>query len=483
MLDVVAHRRLQLFAFTQADNRQRYLEVLAAFEAAREESLLQLGAADVLERVADLSSLDEALAALDQLHAWGVLERLQDDRRVRTIAEYRQRRSIYLMTELGWMAHQAVRDVLEARLGEAEMRRLVLRRVHDELVALFRAVQARDAADAADLLGSIHDALSGLADRATRFLVATNELASSWDADPAAFIQHKGRLLSHLEGFLSALAAQRPLLGVAAAAVLSVREQLVELVASTPSGLDPDRARERADHRVAGIESWFLDRGATPSQAHRLEERTTRAIRDLSGLLRRVIQATAGGVSRASRLEDLAAFFVSCPDDEAAHALAFATSGLARARHVSAPSDEDVDPATSWWDAPPAPIDSTLRKRQRGSATAPPKPIPDRSAAALRLRARQREDRAREQAASTSLAASIVDCAPLDAIQTDVLLRLLSRALHARGASDRSTRTVHGRLRLSLEPRDGGSLVPTCRGVLHLPDHLLTVEPSGSPRP
>lgn len=482
MLDAVAHRRLQLFAFTQADHRQRYLDVLAAFESAREESLLQLGAADVLERVADLGSLDEALAALDQLHAWGVLERLQDDRRVRTIAEYRQRRSIYLMTELGWMAHQAVRDVLEARLGEAELRRLVLRRVHDELLALHVAVQAGDAADAADLLGSVHEALSGLADRATRFLVATNELSSTWDADPAAFIQHKGRLLSHLEGFLSALAAQRPLLGVAASAVLSVRTELVELVAASPSGLDSERARERARQRIAGIEAWFLDRGATPSQAHRLEERSTRAIRDLSGLLRRVIQATAGGVSRASRLEDLAAFFVRCPDDEVAHALAGATSGLARARHVAAPSLDDVDPTTSWWDAPPAPIDSTLRKRQRGSATAPPKPIPDRSAATLRLRARQRDDRAKEQAASGSLAASLVDCAPLDRAQTDVLLRLLSRALHGRRARDRSARTVHGRLRLSLTPSPAGSLVPTCRGILHLPEHRLTIEPSGSPQ-
>ena len=479
MHEDVTHRRLQLFAFTQADNKQRYLDILAAFEAAREESLLQLGAQDVLERVAGLSSLDEALAALDQLHAWGVLERLQDDRRVRTIAEYRQRRSIYLMTELGWLAHLAVRDVIDARLGEAELRRLVLRRVLEDLRALLAAIEAEDAEEAADLLASVHEALAGLADRATRFLVATNELAGTWDADPTSFVTHKGRLLAHLDGFLSALSAQRPLLTTAALAVLEQRDSLVRLAALAPAGLPPERAREVAAHRVAGIDAWFVDRGNATSQASRLEERTTRAIRDLSSLLRRVIHATAGGVSRASRFEDLAGWFVACPSDDAAHALAYATSGLARARHLSAPSEEEVEPSTSWWRAPAAPVDTTLRKRQRASATAPPKPIADRSAQARRLRLRQQERRAREQAARESLAASMVACAPLDPTQTDVLLRLLSRALHARGARASAAQTVHGRLRLTLTPSSRGSLVPTSRGVLHLPDHELRVEPSG----
>ena len=151
--------RLRLFAFTQTEHRHRYLAMLARFDEERERSRLQLAPSDLVGDEPLPGTEDEALAAADQLYGWGLLRRVQDDRRVRTIAEYRQRRSVYQVTELGWLAWRAVNQVLEAEPGEAELRKLVLARVEEDLERLADAVEQADGEQVEHLLSAIHDTL------------------------------------------------------------------------------------------------------------------------------------------------------------------------------------------------------------------------------------------------------------------------------------------------------------------------------------
>lgn len=477
-MSALIDRRLDLFAFASAPLRHTYLGILQAFDVARERSVLQLAPADVAVEVELLADADVAQDALDALVAWGVLDRLQDDQRVRTIAEYRRRRSVYLMTELGWLAYQAVRGVVEAAPGEAELRRLVLERVHQELTALTQAVQAGDAERTALHLGEMHRMLDDLSHHASRFLIATSELSSAWEIDSESFIRHKRRLLGHLAGFLHALSAQRPVIAADLAKLMPYREQIISLAAAA-SVAEPAVARQRAEHRVDGIRAWFDDSAGRRSQASSLVDRTTRAIRDLTGLLRRVVDATSGGVSRSRRLEELAHWFVDCPSDDEAHALAGATSGLATVQHIGvAHADPSVEPTASWWDAPPAQVDTTLRKRGRTSSYSPPKPLPDRSQAAAALRVRQQTQRAQNAAAQERLVHCLTTDEPLDTTELAVLLRLLSRTLHSRNPVDERVSTVYGRLRMTLVRGDVDTLVPTVEGLLRLPGVALTLSPS-----
>ena len=477
--------RLRLFAFTQADNRERYLALLRAFDEAREQSRLQLSPADLLMAVSELQSADNALAALDQLYDWGLVDRLQDDRRVRTIAEYRQRRSVYQMTELGWLAWDAVEKVLAAEPGEAELRRLVLPLVLEQIGELQDAVRRQDGERAAVLLDQVHRTLSDLAHHAARFTLATSELASTWEADPSSFLAHKNRLLGHLDGVLAALSEHRPALARAVTSLNNQRGELVELVATSSPALDGEsRVRTRTERHWEGVRSWFMDTTDQPSQAAQLEERTSRAIRDLAVLLKRVLDATAGGISRATQLEDLAAWFMACPDDSTAHTLAAAASGLVGARHFGGPeADPDATaPTVSWWDAPPSPIDTTLRKLGRRSASPPAKPVPDKRKEKRLLRQRQAAERESNAKAGLSLVHALEIERPLTTEELTVLLRLLSRALHTRRAAAGSTDTVRGRLRLRVVPDEHHTAIPTDRGTLVVQDHRVEVSSSKATR-
>lgn len=477
------YHRLRLFAFTQAEHRARYLAVLRAFDEAREASRLQLGPTDLLVAVPDLHTIDSALATLDQLHDWGLLERLQDDRRVRTIAEYRQRRSIYQMTELGWMAWNAVETVLAAQPGEAELRRLVLPMVLEQLTDLSTALDAGDGERTALLLDRIHATLADVAEHAARFTLATSELAGAWETDPHAFLQHKNRLLTHLDGFLVALSEHRPALARAVAAVDARHDQLVALAVGSSPALDGQhRAEARLRRHWDGVLAWFIGRPEQPSHAAQLEERMSRAIRDLAVLLKRVLDTTAGGISRASQLEELATWFAELPDDHTAHALAAAASGLDGCRHVGVPeADPDATaPTTSWRDGTPAPVDTTLRKQGRASAPPPPRPVPERRREQTLLRQRQQQRRDAVRAAGDGLIHAFDVGRPLEELELRLLLRLLSRALHTRSAASGSAHTVRGRLRLRVTPDSVHTDVPTVRGTLRIEDHRVTVSSSGS---
>lgn len=477
--------RLRLFAFTQADNRERYLDVLRAFDEAREQSRLQLSPADVMDAVPELDATEAALAALDQLHDWGMLDRLQDDRRVRTIAEYRRRRSVYQMTELGWLAWNAVERVLSAEPGEAELRRLVLPLVLEQLGELDEAVQQGDGERAALHLQQIHATLRDLAHHAARFTLATSELATTWEADPESFLVHKNSLLGHLDGFLEALSEHRPALARAVQALDLRRETLVDLVTGAGTGLDGlDKARARTERHWAGVRDWFVDLPERPSQAAQLEERTNRAIRDLAVLLKRVLDATAGGISRASQLEDLAAWFLACPDEASAHALAAASSGLMGACHFGVPDAEPdaVPPSTSWWEAPPAAVDTTLRKRGKRSGAPPPSPVPDKRKEQRILREKQVSERTARAEAEQSLVRAFELEHTLTAAEFAVLLRLLSRALHTRRPASGIARTVRGRLRLRVVPDQARTAVLTESGTLVVEDHRVEVTASEGAR-
>ncbi len=256
------------------------------------------------------------------------------------------------------------------------------------------------------------------------------------------------------------------------------------LAASASLGLGgEERAHTRARRAWEGIVGWFVDRRDQPCQATLLGERTNRAIRDLAVLLERVLEATAGGVSRATQLELLAEWVLACPDDTHATALIGAFSGICAARHFGAPDDdpEATAPNTSWWEASPAPVDMTLRKRGKPASPGRPGAIDDRRKDREILRLRQARRRQQQARASEAMVDALQQARPLDEMELSVLLRLLSRALHSRAAASTSARTTHGRLRLRLVPAEDGTVVPTCRGTLVLEGLHLAVERSSDP--
>ncbi|GIF75993.1 TIGR02677 family protein [Asanoa siamensis] len=484
--------RLRLFGFVTADYRVAYLWVLRAFEAARASYHVVLHTSEVAAALADLAAVHpdapdpaslELPRLLDALVEWGVLDRGQDGARAATLAEYRNRHSVYQFTEAGYRAHRAVESVLTAGVDDSTLSRLVFADLLADLKALAAANAAGDAEEVYRKLNRLDRALADVAERAARFYHMLSDLSRTHDVRPEVFLAHKDALLAHLRDFHDELQRYTPRLRAATHEVEATGlERLVEAAAeaddrlfTTPVGRLDDWRR-----RWAGLRSWLAPPGAdAPSEADRLSGATIEAIGDVLALLRRVTDARRGGVSRESQLRHLAAWFTDAGSAEAAHALFDAVFGLGGPRHVAVAHDDPESIATrlSWWDAPAVELSRTLVQfgRAPGQGNGRPARV-DRSDAARRhLRERQLVEERRQVEAATALADNDAD---LDEAQAGVLRRLLDIALASRsaGRADAPLAAAAFGVRLTLTPTPGRfTTVSTKFGRLHLAGYALTI--------
>ena len=144
---------------------------------------------------------------LDALVDWGVLDRGQDGARATTLAEYRNRHSVYQFTEAGYRAHRAVESVLAAGLDDSTLSRLVFADLLADLKALAAANAAGDAEEVYRKLNRLDRALADVAERAARFYHMLGDLGRTHDVRPEVFLAHKDALLAHLRDFHDELAA------------------------------------------------------------------------------------------------------------------------------------------------------------------------------------------------------------------------------------------------------------------------------------
>jgi uncharacterized protein (TIGR02677 family) len=491
--------RMRLFGYVTADNRLAYLWVLRAFDSARANYQVLLHTSEVGAALATLSADHEDCPdpadlelprLLDALVEWGVLDRSQDGTRATTLAEYRNRHSVYQFTEAGYRAHRAVETVLSATMDDTTLSRLVFADLLADLTALAAANTSGDAEDVYRKLNRLDRALADIAERAARFYHMLGDLSRTNDVRPETFLAHKDSLLAHLRDFHDELQRYSPRLREAVHAVEATGvERMVEAAADADERIFRTPAERLDDwrRRWSGLRSWLAPPGAEQlSEADRLAEATIGAIGDVLALLRRVTEARRGGVSRESQLRHLAAWFNSVVTQDAAHALFDATFGLTAPRHVSVgyPDPEAIPTRRSWWEAPAVELSRTLVEtgRSPGQGNGRPARLDRAESGRNRLREAQLTQERRFTEAASGLAGTELDEHLLDEPQTAVLLRLLDLALAARTVNARPVPLVtaaHG-VRLTLTPAPGRfATIRTVSGRLHIDGLALTIAAAG----
>lgn len=426
---------------------------------------------------------------LDQLHQWGVLERSYDGTRAATLAEYRNRHFVYQFARAGFQAYRAVAGVLDARLDEASLSRLVLPELLADLHTLAEVNRAGDAERVYRTLRRLDAALTDMAARAAHFYLSLGDLVRTTEITPESFLAHKDALLAHMREFSMDLARFAPRLAGAIGDIEATgAAEMIERAARCDERVLLSVAERQADWRARweGLRTWFVAAPSTDSahadstEAERLREATMSAIAAVLSLLRRVTETRRGGVSRESALRHLAGWFVAAPTTDTAHALYDAVFGLGRPRHLSLEHpDADVIPALrSWWEAPPLEISRTLAETGRPPAAGAPARIQRNDAGIRRLREAQLDAQRARADAAKSLASADVHDRELDERETEVLLRLLDAASTAwvpvSGRVGATTGSDSG-VTLTVSEHNGSTVVRTARGLLHLNNRRLDV--------
>ncbi|RNL87603.1 TIGR02677 family protein [Halostreptopolyspora alba] len=489
--------RLRLFNFTRRDDHVAYLWVLRAMDRLREVHQVQVDVDEVAAVLAELARSHEDVPPhdanlryrLDALYEDGVLHRFDDASRAGSLARYRNRQSVYQLSELGYWAYTAVESVLAARIEDANLSRLVFSDILEDLKALASANRAGETEQVYRRLSRLDTVLEDMGRRSAHFHVTLGEIMRTTDASPDTFLRHKNALLTHMSEFMSELDRYLPRLeravrDVEATGLATLLARAAEADERPFLGYE-DRLAEW-QRRWSALRAWFApeDDTSTASRADELRSATRTAVSGVIALLRQITEAQRGGVNRASQLAHLAEWVWSSPDERAAHALMGAAFNLRRARHLGVAHDDDeqISPRASWHDAPGVEVSVTLFRTGKSPTPGVPKPVRGNTGARARLRDTQAAERATEREA----AAGLLDLGPhgrqLDRAETRVLLKLLTRALEGRTVVDGKLRDSSGTgdaMLVRLVPSDTGSTVRTEEGLLHLPGVRVEVRPAG----
>ncbi len=367
-----------------------------------------------------------------------------------SLAEYRNRHSVYQFTEAGFRAHRAVESVLDRDDGRQ-------RRCPDwssptcwPIWRRWREANADgDAEEVYRKLSRLDRALADIAERAARFYHMLGDLSRTNDARPEVFLAHKDALLAHLRDFHDELQRYSPRLTEAVHAVEETGlERLVEAAAEADERIFRTPAERVEDwrRRWAGLRSWLAPPGADQvSEADRLADVDDRRDR------RRAGPAAPGHRGPPRRRQP------GVPVAASGRLVHRCRVGRRRARAVrrrvrsgrAAPCQRRVSPIaeliatrSSWWEAPAVELSRTLvRDRPRPGFTQPGAgaawTAPTRAGLGC-AQARLADQRRLAEAAAGLADVARAGDAVLDEAQIEVLLRLLDLALMTRTGTART---------------------------------------------
>ena len=230
-------------------------------------------------------------------------------------------------------------------------------------------------------------------------VVARGELV-----DETEFERCKGALLEHLQGFrqdrnrheeeIVDAITRIDRLGLPRLTELIVSAQEIpELPGQPAAHVAQERRRELAD-QWAGVRNWFIGSGQNGSPWQVLGEKVIQAIRAILDIAEAIVDRRTGRADRAQACLHLAQLAAAGP----AQTVLVAALGIGHPRHLGTPADPDSGGPnvrqTSWWQAPPAPVVTHLRRPgARTPGAGPSAPIVDTTAARMRARARRQAER------------------------------------------------------------------------------------------
>jgi uncharacterized protein (TIGR02677 family) len=494
------------FEHVHAPRAELYRRIMRTFAEAKRRFLVHLRPEDIREALGGVDEDSSVHSALDALVDWGNLRADPDTSRVVTVEDFYRARYLYQLTPEGEAAEIALSAYDQALGRRGALQAVALEDIRVRVRSLVQ--QARtpdpDAGIVHNLLRDLSGLLESLAANASAFMSSLQRTIELQDADEAAFIAYKDRLIQYLERFVGDLQVKSAEIADAIGELDQLgADRLLELAATREAGdvapgvaTDPDgtAAVETKltdwQSRWMGIRRWFIGERAYPSQSSLLRQRARSAIPALLETVLLLQERRSGRSDRSADFRALAIWFSEAPSDAAAHQLWRAAFGVSSARHLTADAEaatnletRQVPSSTSWLDAPAVPISARLRATGRYQRPGGPGPVTDRSQArqllADLLESEHRQiDEARRRLA-TGHPTRLSDLGALDADEFRLFLELLSDVLSAGPPMDDGIHTISGdgSLEIQLVPTNDGAVaeIHTPDGVFQGADHVLTI--------
>lgn len=491
----------ELFRHVSADKTAYYRAIMEVFAAAKRQFRPYLRPDEVLREAAwpdETPALEEVRAALAQLVEWGNLESQPDTARVASIDDFYLARFLYRLSHGGEAVESALAAFAQALKRRGELQSVALEDIDARLGALIAlaAEHAPDNAKVHEVLRDLVRVFEDLAENAQAFMAGIVRSVEIQQADAAAVVGFKKRLIDYLERFIGDLVSRSGAIARRIDALDPRIDALLWQAANREaSDIAPGDVREQADalqarvnawrERWRGLRLWFVSDGHGPAQAEALRAKARAAIPQLLAAVAAVNERRSGRSDRSADFRVLAQWFAECADDGQAHRLARAAFALNPARHLSLLADAEVPATTAWADAPAVAIHPRLREygtaTMRGAAPRVRNRDAERALLAQQVAAEHRQVDAARARLATGKICYLSELGPLDPHEFDLFLAVLGEALAGQSSPDEpvARATSDGLLHIRLEPlgEDSHAAIETPLGIFSGRDHRITITP------
>ena len=500
-----AQQRLALFTYLQAPEHRTYLAIMRLFTSTL---LADLSASEVAAALAVAerdgavapgeSDVDTVIDRLRQLVRWGNLVVGRRETIAASIAEFQHGSVRYQVSKLAVRVQRDVDAVLRVPEGAREVSRELLPAVERGLAEINRLLsaaldsestapqRARELCERlaeqvttvflqhAELAATVRDFYAYLGQVVTRHQLAPEEISS-----------FRNLLVEYIQMVVEDVLRHTPAIAGSLSALAARRGELLRLLGPAEGlGEEVERARGRTAADWQELTDWFVDTPGRPSQVASLREATARAI---GSLLASVKRATSGGglvPGRRGELLRLASWFAGA-DQQRAHELWAAATGLHSARHLLPAPDYDADNHdVPWRDGPVLDVTVSVRSRgDRGPRGRTSRVLDDpMTEEALLAEAREQNRRRGAAVAELTRAGDHLGAAELSQDALSVLCELLTLAMAERdgdgdsGADSGSAVDPVHQLRVTVRSEPGrDTVIPSAAGTLTLRDSALDV--------
>lgn len=473
--------------YLSADNYESYRAIMRLFFLEHQKMHYQLDKDTILHLLHSHPLFTDYSPAqlnrdLDQLVKWKNLTAIQDPHRHLTIADFKNRRFQYVMSQAALEIERMTVTLENLSVRSSSLSPSSFRRLQADLRKIEK-LEAMSLFEVHDWWQDVQEDFQRLSQNYQDYLREFYGPGGEKRMNAAEFVVYKQHLIHYLEEYIQDLQHSAAQIGAQLDAYSTEQiSQLLNLVARSelavphPQSAQPTQEELLTQCRGVwqSLAAWFTGPDPTSRQVLAVTNEVIRAVVQNAALL---VQLENMGVSNKAELRHLLTLFASCQSLEESHCLSALVFGAQQARHYSVNSDREPDSINlSVYDEQP--LTYTVQPRVRTY-----KPRMERSGftdkSAEKALERERilaEKQALKQQVMSYIHDGQMDFANLrEPVPPEVRTVLLSWVALANLSPDQRGYTEYGQS-YRLQNRGGDCQVPCTDGTLTMPDCVLIFE-------
>ncbi len=278
---------------------------------------------------------------LDTLTEWGNLLPLQDSRKVATIADFKNKKFRYQLSEYTIEIERMAIKLENLFTEGASLEPTLLERLTREL-SRFIEISKMEASAVYGWWNGIINDFSRLNQNYQDYIRDLNGIRAEEMMKSREFLLFKDRLVEYLRTFVKTLQRNSGIIEnymkhVNPKVLDTIFQKVVEYDLSIPR-IDTEVNAEDIEERIRGrwksLEEWFVEKPGRVNESERLLDRTNEIIRKITRYAAQISEMHNSGANRREEYQKVSEIFAKCNDINEAHKLSSVIFGIESPMHI-----------------------------------------------------------------------------------------------------------------------------------------------------